>query len=88
MMKHEFEIFEDKDIVLDGHDYSDCLFKGCVFIFSGEEEDASLANSSIEDCMFRFVGAAGRTLKFLRDFRKQAGDEACEALIRQLLKEK
>ncbi len=85
-MKHEFGIFEDREIILDGNQYVECLFKGCTFIFSGEEEDASLTRSSIEECRWRFVGAAKRTLDFFRNFSKAAGDEACEALIKQLLR--
>lgn len=84
-MKHEMEIIVGKTIDLDEDEYVDCMFERCLFLFSGNRS-VTVQKSTLTDCFWKFVGPAGVTIQFLRNFRKAAGEEACEALIQQLLK--
>lgn len=83
-MKHELEVIVGKDVLLDGNAFYDCLLQRCTIIFSGLEP-VDMEACVLEECHFLFIGPAERTMRFLRNYNKAAGPDACEFLIQELM---
>jgi hypothetical protein len=64
LVRVENSTFEGVDVVLDGNEYVGCVFRRCTLVFSGSA-GVALQNNRIEDCSWRFDGAAQRTLAFM-----------------------
>lgn len=57
---------KDQIIQLDNHHFENCTVTNCVLVFSGG--DFSWTNSHFTSCQLRLIGAAQRTITFLRHF--------------------
>ena len=57
---------ESTVLQMDGHHFENCTITQCVLVFSGG--DFSWTNCKFVNCQIRFVGAAGKTINFLKHF--------------------
>ncbi len=60
------QALKDTVLQMDDHHFEDCTITQCLLVFSGG--DFSWTNCKFVNCQIRFVGAAGKTLNFLKHF--------------------
>ncbi len=60
------QTLKDTVLQMDDHHFEDCTITQCILVFSGG--DFSWTNCKFVNCQIRFVGAAGKTLNFLKHF--------------------
>ena len=65
--------FSNTKIVLDGIEYTDCVFDNCVIEYSGKGP-VGLVGCSLNNCRWAFSGPAANTLAFLTDMYHNMGD--------------
>ena len=60
------QALKDTVLQMDDHHFEDCTITQCILVFSGG--DFSWTNCKFVNCQIRFVGAAGKTLNFMKHF--------------------
>jgi len=60
------EHLENTTVQIDGNHFENCIISQCVLIFGGG--DFSWMNCKFVNCQIRFVGAAWKTINFLKHF--------------------
>lgn len=83
-MLFEKEVFEDKQIQLDGNQYIGCTFRRCELKFSANAS-VDLQYCSFEKCKWTFIEAAALTVQFMTALYHGAG-EGGKNLIEQTFK--
>ena len=63
---YEKEKFSGVDVDLDGNEYNNCTFLNCTLVFRGTKGSSLSNNNFTGSTRFRFDGAAGSTLNFLK----------------------
>jgi phage FluMu protein Com len=63
-VKIEDRTFTDLIVRLDFHDFSNCVFSRCTFVYGGFGP-VSLSSCRFDECKWTFADAAGNTLAFL-----------------------
>ncbi len=61
------EEFKDQDIRLDGHSWSDCIFRGCIVIV--EKGDFDLIHCDFHECKLSLDGGAVAIAKVIDLFQ-------------------
>jgi hypothetical protein len=64
MAKFSNTIISGERVVLDGNDYTQCLFQNCEIVF-GARGKVTLDHCTFDSCSFTFDGPAQDTLLFL-----------------------
>lgn len=67
------EVFEDREVVLDGSTFTRCTFRRCELVYRGEEP-FGFPGSVLDGCTWNFQGAAERTIGVLRWLRGRDPD--------------
>lgn len=57
---------KDTVVRMDDHHFENCTIDHCILVFSGG--DFSWKNCRFVNCQVRFVGAAGKTIQFVKYF--------------------
>ncbi len=58
------QALKDTVLQMDDHHFEDCTITQCILVFGGG--DFSWTNCKFVNCKIRFVGAAGKTINFLK----------------------
>ena len=82
-MTHKDEIFEDRQVLLDGNEYDRCKFNRCELVYSGGTPPA-FTNNRIENCKWTFDGAASRTINFIASLYGGGGQQQIEETFDQI----
>lgn len=64
-MKYVNEVFSDRDVQLDGHEYEGCRFERVRFVYSGIGQLRFAGNFVDKDCRWSFDGPAANTVTFM-----------------------
>lgn len=76
-------IYNHETVALDGERFSSCEFRDCRLVYAGGEPPV-FDNCRIEDCDWRFEGAAERTLAFLKVVWGAGGKAPVQGLIKEI----
>ena len=63
-MLHENKTFTNSTIELDGHEFKNCRFTGCQFVYRGGKPP-TLVNCSFDNFPLTLEGPAADTLRFM-----------------------
>lgn len=63
-MKYVDQVFEQRDVLLDGNEFIRCTFNRCRIVFRGTGS-VVLGEPTFNDCGWYFNDAAGNTVAFL-----------------------
>jgi hypothetical protein len=55
--------FEERDVVLDDHAYTNCVFRRCRLVYGGGPLPV-ISGCELDSCAFRFTRAAANTIGF------------------------
>jgi hypothetical protein len=77
--------FRDEEIILDFHEYQECIFVDCVFVYHGFT-DSALPDCQLKNCRLELRGPAALTLRVLGGFRKLV-PPATGAMVDELLRQ-
>ena len=69
MHQHVRNSFTNVAVELDGNDFTDCTFQGCTLIYRGGR-GPNMNGCDLRDSKFKFEGAAGNTVAFLKAMSK------------------
>jgi hypothetical protein len=64
MAKHSKKTFSKQTVVLDGNEFDQCTFDGCVLEFQGLRPVA-LNTNTITNCQWSFKGPAANAVQFM-----------------------
>lgn len=86
MRKITGKAFCNQEIRLDGHEYSDCTFQACRFVYSAKRKFRLVGNSVSADCEFEFRGKAAETVEALADLYALGdwGERSVRAALEQI----
>lgn len=76
-------VYSHETVSLDGQYFSDCEFLKCRLIYAGGEPP-TLDNCRFTDCEWRYDGAAGHTLAFLKAVWAAGGKAPVQAAIKEI----
>lgn len=82
-MKVTNTTFRGEEVLLDGNEFEGCVFESCVIVYGGGAE-VTLANNTFDQCDWRFVDAAERTLRMLHALYHGGGKELIEATFENI----
>ena len=78
--------FSARVVNLDGAIFEKCEFRNCTLIYSGGDLP-QMSDCQIQDCEWRFEGAAGKTINFMKGIYHglgPPGQEIIEATFRSI----
>jgi len=79
MQQFQEQTFSHQAVVIDGNDYTDCVFEKCTLIYLGGTLP-TLANCKLHDCRWEFREGADRTIGFLRALYHGLGDNGKQVI--------
>ena len=75
MIEIKGETFVGQKIILDGHTYIRCTFRGCAMVYAGSPH-MRLVENRFDGCTWTFDGAASATIAFMGAIYKSGGPVA------------
>lgn len=63
-MKYENQTFENQTMIIDNHQFYNCVFNDCTLIYGGGQPPA-IQGCHLNRCQIQFGGAAEQTVRFL-----------------------
>ena len=84
-MRYQNRVFKNEEIFLDGHEFEDCVFRGCTIYYRGGGFSL-LGHCDFTDCNFHLIGQAQNTARFLSMLYRIGGkgQEAVEAVFQAI----
>jgi hypothetical protein len=82
-MRFEKANYENTQEHLDGNEYIECTFQGCTLVYSGGILPI-LHGCSMNDCSWKFDGAAERTVAFMSALYHGGGKELIDKTLEQI----
>lgn len=80
MEKTVTQAFAHETIILDGMNFLDCEFRSCILVYRGGPLP-TFDGSFIDQCEWRFEGAALRTIGLLQRMSASGGENLIKSLF-------